>query len=132
MGRWRRYSDATTIKDALQAVGTPSDMRDDFEKGLMVIENFQTPEPVRGSGNMRHMASLRFTFHTVKCRFRDCLSSYASAFVRGLPCGDKDRAKVANSCFGVKFQKRASTSSVFRNFTRNFRILRKKIVVAYF
>ena len=53
MGRWRRYSDATTIKDALQAGGTPSDMRNDFEKGLMVIENFQTPEPVRGSGNMR-------------------------------------------------------------------------------
>jgi hypothetical protein len=32
MGRWRRYSDATTIKDALQAGGTPSDMRNDFEK----------------------------------------------------------------------------------------------------
>jgi len=63
MGRWRRYSDATRIKDALQAGGTPSDMRNDFEKGLMVIENFQTPEPVRGSGNMRHIASLRFTFH---------------------------------------------------------------------
>ena len=31
MGRWRRYSDATTIKDALQAGGTPSDMRNDFE-----------------------------------------------------------------------------------------------------
>ena len=40
MGRWRRNSDATTIKDALQAGGTPSDMRNDFEKGLMVIENF--------------------------------------------------------------------------------------------
>ena len=89
------YSDATTIKDALQAGGTPSDMRNDFEKGLMVIENFQTPEPVRGSGNMRHMASLRFTFHTVNCRFRECASSYARAFVRGLPCGHKDRAKVA-------------------------------------
>ena len=25
MRRWRRYSDATTIKDALQAGGTPSD-----------------------------------------------------------------------------------------------------------
>ena len=25
MGKWRRYSDATTIKDALQAGGTPSD-----------------------------------------------------------------------------------------------------------
>jgi len=49
MGRWRRYSDATTIKDALQAGATPSDMRNDFEKGLMVIENFQTPEPDRGS-----------------------------------------------------------------------------------
>ena len=70
MGRWRRYSDATTIKDALQAGGTPSDMRNDFEKGLMVIENFQTPGPVRGSGNMRHMAILRFTFHTVNCWFR--------------------------------------------------------------
>ena len=51
MGKWRRYSDATTIKDALQAGGTPSDMRNDFQKGLIVIENFQTPEPVRGSGN---------------------------------------------------------------------------------
>ena len=29
MDRWRRYSDATTIKDALQAGGTPSDMRND-------------------------------------------------------------------------------------------------------
>ena len=63
MGRWRRYSDATTIKDALQSVGAPSDMRNDFEKGLMVIENFQTPEPVRGSGNMRYMA----IFDTVNC-----------------------------------------------------------------
>ena len=44
---------------------------------------------------MRHMASLRFTFHTVNCRFRECASSYARAFVRGLPCGHKDRAKVA-------------------------------------
>ena len=95
MGRWRRYADATTIKDALQAGGTPSDMRNDFEKGLMVIENFQTPEPARGSGNMRHMASLRFTFHTVNCRFRECASSYFHALVRGLPCGHKDRAKVA-------------------------------------
>ena len=90
------YSDATTIKDALQAGATPSDMRNDFEKGLMVIENFQTPEPVRGSGNMRHMASLRFTFHKVNCRFRECASSYARALVRGLPCGHKDRAKVAD------------------------------------
>ena len=70
MGRWRRYPDATTIKDALQAGATPSDIRNDFEKGLMVIENFRTPEPVRGSGNMRHMAILRFTFHTVNCWFR--------------------------------------------------------------
>ena len=94
MGRWRRYSDATTIKDALQAGGTPSDMRNDFEKGLMVIENFQTPEPVRGSGNLRYMAILRFTFHTVNCS-ASVRSSYARAFVRGLPCGHKDRAKVA-------------------------------------
>ena len=63
MGRWRRYSDTTTVKDALQAGGTPSDMRNDFEKGLMVIENFQTPEPVRGSGNMRYMA----IFDPVNC-----------------------------------------------------------------
>ena len=74
---------------------TQSDMRKAFEKGLMVIENFQTPEPARGSGNTRHIASLRFTFHTVNCRFRECASSYARAFVRGLPCGHKDRAKVA-------------------------------------
>ena len=32
MGGWRRNSDATTIKDALQAGATPSDMRNDFEK----------------------------------------------------------------------------------------------------
>ena len=32
MDRWRRYSDATTIKDALQAGCTQSDMRKDFEK----------------------------------------------------------------------------------------------------
>ena len=60
MGRWRRYSDATTIKDALQAGGTPSDMRNDFEKGLMAIENFQTPEPVRGYAIHGH-------FDTVNC-----------------------------------------------------------------
>ena len=107
MGRWRRYSDATTIKDALQAGGTPSDMRNDFEKGLMVIENFQTPEPVRGSGNMRHIASLRFTFHTVNCRFRERASSYARAFVRGLPCGHKDRAKF--SAYPTLTQRRSKT-----------------------
>ena len=44
--RWRRYSDATTIKDAPQADATPSDMRNDFEKGILIIENFQPPEPV--------------------------------------------------------------------------------------
>ena len=63
MGTLLRNSDATTIKDLLQAGGTSSDMRNDFEKGPMVIENFQTPEPVRGSGNMRYMA----IFDTVNC-----------------------------------------------------------------
>ena len=48
MGRWRRYSDATTIKDALQAGGTPSDMRNDFEKRPHGYREFPQPEPVRG------------------------------------------------------------------------------------
>ena len=87
--------------------GTPSDMRINFEIGLMVIENFQTPEHVRGSGNMRLMASLRFTFHTVNCRFRECASSYARAFVRGLRCGHKDRAKVA--AYPTPTQRRSKT-----------------------
>jgi len=94
MGRWRRYSDATTIKDALQAGATPSDMRNDFEKGLMVIENFQTPEPIRGSGNMRYTESVQFTFHTVNCRFRDCASLYARAFARASPAVTKTVQKL--------------------------------------
>ena len=93
--------------DALQAGATPSDMRNDFEKGLIVIEKFQTPEPARGSVNMRHMASVQFTFHTVNCRFRDCACSYARTFVRGLPCGHKDRAKVA--AYPTPTQRRSKT-----------------------
>ena len=39
---------------------------------------------------MRHIGSLRFNSHSVNCRFREFLSSYAHPFVPGLPCGHKD------------------------------------------
>ena len=56
---------------------------------------------------MRYMAILRITFHTVNCWFRECASSYARAFVRGLPCGHKDRAKVA--AYPTPTQRRSKT-----------------------
>ena len=50
----------------------------------MVIENFQTPEPVRGYAIHGH-----FRYGEL---FRKRASSYARSFVRGLPCGHEERA----------------------------------------
>ena len=75
---------------------TSSDIQHDLDNGLMAIQNARAPPPVLGSGNMRHMSNLRFTFHAMNYRFRERAMSASRAFVRGLPCDSKNDGAVAN------------------------------------
>ena len=94
--RWASYRRATTIDEALRMGATPSDIQHDLDNGLMAIQNVRAPPPVLGSGNMRHMSNLRFTFHAMNYRFRERAMSASRAFVRGLPCDSKNDGAVAN------------------------------------